>query len=393
MKRKLVLLFVVWLVVAGTLKADDSNQPDSMKFVATDEGRFAEAKIQTGLPESFGHGSVEATEDASQFFWFQYGDESSRAVCIKFDPDEPGQIFIDTNRNQKFTKNERFESTEEGIWFVDLKVEYGPQQGETSEQRVRVRRDNDSSDWFVATAGYRMGKADFDGDLRDAKLEDKNANGMWFDREDRLFVDFDGNGKISRLTERIPAQGMRKIRGTLYAISGRAAGGQVSFSEVNGSGFLDPAIQLFEEGSTISSVKGMLGSNTGVGIQIESLDKPIEVPPGDWYVENLQIEVKGEQGTFKFAFARSGNKKLVSVADGETHELELLGELSLESEVSVQKENEKAHLTLMPMLTTESGCFLVSSRMGKNSANDENRLMAYSSSPLGDLETGSSGFS
>ena len=140
--------------LVGTLKADDSKQLDAMKFVASSNARFLEIEIQSGLPESFDQDNSQSAENTNEFFWFQYGDESSRA--------------------------------------------------------------------------------------------------------------------INHLTERIRAQGIRKIRGTLYAIAGSAAGEQVSLSEIKGTGFLDPKIELFEEESTIESVKGLLGSNTGVGIPIES---------------------------------------------------------------------------------------------------------------------------
>ena len=397
MKEKLCWQTFTFLLMSallsGSLFADGKN--DQMKFIALKDFRFSEIEIQSGLPEIVDRSKIGSPSDAlTEFGWFQYGDGSSRAVCIMFDPRLPNKLLVDINRDRKFSAGEQFESENEGVWFVDLTAEYGQQQNETSNQLVRIRHDTASAKWLLATAGFRKGKIEFNGELREAKLEDKNANGLWFDREDRLFVDFDGDRKISRLTERIPAQGMRKIRGDVYAIAGSPSGQEVSLSEVNGSGYLNPTIELLEESATVTSVSGLLGSNTGIGIPIESIDdEKIEVPPGDWHIENLRIEVTGKDGVFVFAFARSGNEKLVSVADGETHKLELLGELSLSAGVSVQHENEKSHLTLTPILTTESGCYLVDSKTGKQSANIENRVVAYNISPQGDLKTGSSGFS
>ena len=391
----LTMFLMSSLVVCGTLTADEGKNSKSgqMKFMAATDFRFSEIEIQPGLPETANPSDMGSPSDESaEFFWFQYGDESSRSVCLKFNTEEPDKLSVDTNRDQTFSEGESFDCTKEGIWFIDLAAEHGHLRFKTSKQSIRIRHDKASAKWFLATAGFRTGSANFNGEYRDAKLEDKNANGLWFDREDRLFVDFDGNGKISRLTERIPAQGMRKIRGTLYAIAGTVSGKQVSLSEVKGSGFLNPTIEFLDETATVTSVSGLLGSNTGIGIPIESIEQRVEVPLGDWHVENLKIEVTGKDGAFMFAFARSGNESLVTVADKETHDIDLLGQMSLSAVVSVQHENDKARLTLEPKLTTASGCFLVSSKSGKRSANDENRLVAYSDSPQGELESGSSGF-
>jgi hypothetical protein len=226
-----------------------------------------------------------------------------------------------------------------------------------------------------------------------AKIQDRNANGLWFDREDRLLVDFNGDNKLSRLTERIPAQGMRKIRGTVYAIAGSLRGTNVSLTKVTGSGFLTPTVSMISGDAKVTSIKGQLGSNSGIGIPIESLDTPIEVPVGDWHVVNLIIEVTEGDDVYMFAFSPYEAKALVSVADTEEKEVELLGEIKLSADVSSQNENDKSYMTIAPTIKTESGCFMIAARTGKRSANNENRLVAHSSSPDRDLEVGSSGFS
>lgn len=402
LKQKLCLLcFSVALTsFAGSsqplIAEDKGNQPEvnsKLEFVAT-ELRYSETGIQQGLPEKVDRSTLEKEQDdASQFFSFQYGDGSSRAICLKFHPDDASRIYVDVNRNQKFSDTEAFKSSEPGIWFVELSAEYGPQWDRTAKQRVRIRHDKSSSKWYLSTAGIRQGKANFGGELRDAKLEDKNANGLWFDPEDRLFVDFDGNGKISRLTERIPAQGMRKIRGKVYGIAGSVSGESVRLAEVTGSGFLVPSIQLLDENAKVTSISGQLGSSSGIGIPIKSIDAPVEVPVGDWRIDSLQFEVTSEEGVFKFAFSSHQTDKTVSIADEDEKEIELLGELKLSSGVALQKKSANSMLTLTPTLTSASGCYLIGSRKGKQSANSENRLFAYSNSPQRELETGSSGFS
>ena len=205
-------------VAALSLRRPPPQAEDSFEFKKSDSGfRFAEVEIQPGLPEGFDQtGLKPADSDSSQeFFWLRYGGNSSRAIYLRFDPEAPTELFVDSNRDQKLSATEQH--TSDGIWFVELTAEYTTLRRQTSKQRVRIRRDNATSKWHLATAGHRTGKADFGGQLRTAKIEDRNANGLWFDQEDRLSVDFNGDNKLNRLTERIPAQGMSKIRGTLFA--------------------------------------------------------------------------------------------------------------------------------------------------------------------------------
>ena len=369
---------------------------DSFEFKKSDSGfRFAEVEIQPGLPEGFDQtGLKPADSDSSQeFFWLRYGGNSSRAICLRFDPEAPTELFVDSNRDQKLSATEQHTSDSDGIWFVELTAEYTTLRRQTSKQRVRIRRDNATSKWHLATAGHRTGKADFGGQLRMAKIEDRNANGLWFDQEDRLLVDFNGDNKLNRLTERIPAQGMRKIRGTVYAIAGSMRGDKVSLAEITGSGFVTPKLNLLADDAKITSIKGRLGSKSGIGIPIDSIDAPIEVPVGDWRIESLIIEITDGDKIFEFWFLPVKPKPLVSIADTEKKEVELLGKIELSAGVSTQQENTKTFMTLTPTIKTESGCFMMGSRTGKRSPYNENRLVAHSSSPDRDLEIGSSGFS
>ena len=369
---------------------------DSFEFrVSESDFRFSEIEIQTGLPEGFDKAALKsaASNSSEDFFWLQYGDDASRAICLRFDPEAPAELFVDSNRDQKLTDAEQHTSDSDGIWFVELTAEYSSLRRQTSNQRVRIRHDKVASKWYLATAGYRTGKADFGGQFRAAKIEDRNANGLWFDREDRLLVDFNGDNKLNRLTERIPAQGMRKIRGTVYAIAGSVKGDSVSLSEVTGSGFVTPTLNLIAGGAKVTSIKGLLGSKSGIGIPIESVGTPIEVPVGDWHIASLVIEVVEGDSVYMFAFSPFQANTLVSIADAEKKEVELLGEIELSAGVSIQQEDAKSFMTLTPIIKTESGCFMMGSRTGKRSPNNENRLVAYSSSPDRDLEVGSSGFS
>lgn len=399
---KFVLRFVLPFAVSVGIclsfdtiaNADDGESVSSFKFVPSVKLRFSSSIANKGIPqgsklESF----AQTAKPKAKYYWFRYGDASSWAVGIMFDPDEPEKLRIDIDRDQSFSESEVFVSANEERWQVSLSAEYGVQQSKTSTQEIQISRNKSDGSLSVATAGVRKGKANFRGEFRDAIIEDRNANGLWFDAEDRLFVDFDGNGKISRMRERVPCYGIRNIRGELYAIAGSAAGESVSLRQVTETGTLIPTLTVVDDSATITSISAQLGSSTGIGVSVDAIDKPLEVPIGDWHVQSIKVEVKAGDGVFQFAFARMGTKELVSISENEEKHLELLGALELSGGVSTQYENGKAYLTINPVLTTESDCYLVGSKTGKQSAVSENRLNAFSRDLQRDLDVGSSGFS
>ncbi len=388
-------IFVGTFIALSMLVAAAHANEDAFSFAKAESGfRFAEVPINAGLPQGANEDDLKAdSEDTSKHFWFLYGDASSQAVCLRFDPENPSLLLIDVNRNQKYSANESLQSSGDGIWFAELTGEFGSLQNQTEKQTVRIRRDESSAQWYVATAGNRVGQADFGGNRCDAKIEDKNANGLWFDPADRLLVDFDQNGKLSRLREQIPAQGMRKVRGTVWAIAGSPEGKAVTLSQVVGSGFIIPTLELADPSAKVTSVSGQLGSSSGIGIPISSIDEPIEVPVGDWYVERLFFDVTTDDHVFQFGFARYEAATAIKIADEESKEIHLLGELSLSATVSVQRNGGDTHMTLIPSLTSDSGSYMIASRTGKRSANNENRLMCFSRALDQQLGVGSSGFS
>ena len=73
---------------------------DSFEFKKSDSGfRFAEVEIQPGLPEGFDEATLKPADSNSpqEFSWLRYGDNSSRAICLRFDPEAPTELFVDAN--------------------------------------------------------------------------------------------------------------------------------------------------------------------------------------------------------------------------------------------------------------------------------------------------------
>lgn len=260
---------------------------------------------------------------------------------------------------------------------------------------VCFRYDSAKGQLFAATAGAREGQVKFNDRECLARYEDRNANGRWFDADDRLFVDLNGDGKINVISERLPCQGMRTIQGTLYAIAGDPLGQTLAITPVLEKGSLIPRLTLSESQAQVLSIGGTLVSHVGVQVAFDRVDQPVEVPVGRWYLRDLWFEVRqDDEQHYRFKFLRSGGSMSVEVRDGSESAFELLGELQLSATVMQVPGGERGGmLSIHPTLTTETGCYLSDARVGRQAASEENRLTSISQFGENPPILGSTGFS
>lgn len=102
---------------------------DAFKFVSSESDfRFFEVEIQPGLPEGFDEATLKSSEPntSTEFSWFRYGDDASRAICLRFDTSDAATIFVDADRDQKFTTSEKHTATQTEHGFM------GTQRGQLS---------------------------------------------------------------------------------------------------------------------------------------------------------------------------------------------------------------------------------------------------------------------
>jgi hypothetical protein len=277
----------------------------------------------------------------------------------------------------------------------DLPAAVSPSHNVSAAYPVRFRFDSATGQLFAATAGTREGRVKFGDRECLARYEDRNANGRWFDADDRLFVDLNGDGKINTISERLPCQGMRMIQGTLYAIAGDPLGQTLAITPVLEKGNLIPRLTLSESEAQVLSIGGTLVSHVGVQVTFDRVDQPVEVPVGRWYLRELWFEVRqGDERHYRFKFLRSGGSSPLEVVAGGEVPFELLGDLQLSATVMQVPGGERGGmLSIQPTLTTETGCYLSDARVGRQAASEENRLTSISQFGENPPILGSSGFS
>jgi hypothetical protein len=361
--------------------------------------------LSLGLPEGFDASKLLAPladENLSEpiLGWFTYGDPRSRSVAVALTRESPARLFVDLNRDQELTLDEQIEpaGSEPNVWLVELDAEFVSQDDSLvhQRQRIRVAHDPVTGDVKISSAGSMQGSVDFQGQQRLAKYLDRDANGCWFDSEDRLLVDLNGDGRLDPLVERLPCRGMKQIGGELFAISGDRQGRWLQIVEVRERGSILPALKMFDSDAIIISIDASLASDGGTCVRLDSLDTPVDVPIGIWHVADLKLTVKGDAGTYSFSFVSNNAKAnpVVVEADAEVT-LDLLGGLRITSSKSTIRLGTEATITTImvtPVLRSESGMYLTQSRVGKLAPDGENRLFARSRSGGVPFHIGTTGF-
>ncbi len=394
-----------WSVcLAQSTETDEpESPPESFKFVPAGESgvRFAERLVEAGVPETIEVPSLIAALNLPDptSYWlgsFAYGDVESRRIAVLVQHTDPPTLYVDLNRDQKFSLDERIASDTDAAWRFALEAEYQIDADNRFHLplQVQVRWDPNTRFLRMATAGSMQGTVLFQGQSRLARYEDRDANGSWFDLDDRLFVDLNGDGKIDSITERMAGSGMRQLGGILYAISGDRTGRSLAINEVRERGQLVPQLTLDSETARVTRLSAALVSQQGMRIDVThaQLGQPIEVPIGNWQVSFLEVDLtEGDQAYyFRFA-AMSRGQFATSVAAEEETTVELLGELKLSARLSFNR-GEQTMLLITPSLYSQSGMYLIISRAGPNRAEMENRLRSISYGGTRYLGTGTSGF-
>ncbi|MDP1562641.1 MAG: hypothetical protein Q8M16_14795 [Pirellulaceae bacterium] len=429
-----LVVFASDLSLFGQSTFGQSTEP--FQFVPAVAGaKLQETDVSMGLPVGFElaawlHG---AGLDAGAVVWegrLGYGDPrvAAMAICVVRQADGLC-LYVDRNRDQTFQADEAIERLGDSgtAWSANLiaasfadadrdskiagATDIGEVFGKQSSDElfsdsevagekvdpvypVRFRFDESTKKLLAATAGTMNGQVRFGDRDCEARYEDRSANGQWFDAEDRLFVDLNGDGKLNPISERLPCQGMRTIGGTLYAIAGDPFGRTLAITTVVERGTIVPRLEMFSEDAELISVSGSMASESGIKITFDRLDQPLEVPIGRWYLSELRLEVRESENHYRFVFNRLGGNHRAEVVDGVEVDFELLGDLKLTASVTqIPDANRGGVISIHPTLRTESGCYLRDAKVGRNSAGNENRLTSTSRFGNNAVVLGSSGFS
>ncbi|GIX00659.1 MAG: hypothetical protein KatS3mg111_3991 [Pirellulaceae bacterium] len=386
---------------SGVEAASREESQAAFRFVPGEpDATWTPIPVPEGLPESFDRGALlrGIASDSGDRLWvgaMVIGDPDSRRVAVAVRGGDKLRLWVDLDRDRRLTPDEEVAS-EDGRWLVDLDAEYlvlgkpGGVRYEHRPLRFELRWNADAGQLTVQTAGAMEGRARLGDQSLLARIEDRNANGRWFDPEDRLFVDLNGDGRLDRLVERLPAYGVRRVDGKLLMISGDARGDAVTLQESKDTGRLALKINLRAPQAVVESFEAILVSPIGVRVRVSRVGQPVKVPVGEYQIAQLSFLVRDGGEQFSYLFLRDRIEYPLRVEpDGELSVQALVG-LYITADLTLDTSTDR--LLVLPRMRAEPNLFLYQCRRGSGGAMVDNRMYVtcrYRGQLLG---TGSSGF-
>ena len=427
-KSMLMVLLLTGMFLTQVAFSEESKLEFEALPNAMNGAGFGWSTVEAGLPQNIPQPELLAKIPKTGEFLFlgatTFGDERSRSIAfgIQRSADGATDLWIDLDRDAVFQSDEcigePLSNQPLPRWSVELPAEYlhtaeiGPaenRQSHHAEERIAVggqellathtsypvefKFDELRPTVAIRTAGRMQGTADFRGEARVAQIEDRNANGRWFDAEDRIFVDFSGDGKLSRLSERISAHGIKNVRGTLTAIEGSTLGTSLRLREVTDQGWLVPNLELADGSAEVTELSLVLASTGGVRFKITSVEQPLQVPIGDYFVRDIDVTLRSSDQDYRFVFTESGSAKKVQVKANVQQPIRVLGDLQLGASVAMTRGGDGLRLVTTPYLNSSSGLYLVLASCGSPGSLVENRLQCATTTKENLIGVGSSGFS
>ena len=145
----------------------------------------------------------------AEFAFFTYGDANSRCVAIAVTRLQPHRLFADLDRNRLFDAGEeihRKAGDSADHWQLDLDAEFvvGSNQFEHARRRAEIRVNPTTGKLEFATLGCMRGNVALENRTVEVLRTDGNGNGLWFDADDRFWIDVNGNARLIHFARSSP---------------------------------------------------------------------------------------------------------------------------------------------------------------------------------------------
>ena len=320
-------------------------------------------------------------------FWYGRTDRPTMLALLESQTKNEKVLWVDLNHDQQIQSDEFADSTQDpSIWSVKiigqpksidstnelhLPAKYRTLHAATECKLLIRLKDREFS---IAQSGQLHGTLSLNGRKVLAAVEDRNSNGNWTDRDDRLYIDVNGDGKWNVLDERFSSQELPFIEGQRYTLAFQ--NDELNLVPLDGTGTLQAEIQLLNSKASIEICRAVLASTDGVHITLDSLDRSTELPVGEYEIKQVTLRLHDERvWSMVFESYGKGGTRIKITKDSQST-IDLLGELKLESNIlsgSLESSHE-APLMVQPMCICETGLYLARCTVGTSEPDDDSLL-------------------
>ena len=379
------LAFLVLVVLAGPTQLQAQQQPKSVgsdwNYVVPAAGEPMEHPPLVPLVLFDKQPELVTKEPAYRgvrrlYGLLRYGSDASPQVAIVLDQrsvsgdglrdGDQFDLYVAATRDPEITERQvvagegrlRRAAIKSEITYLDRVAEEYPRQ-------VVLRRGAIGASLGVATLGYLEGQVTIGDKAVAARRVDGDANGLFSDPRDRLWLDLNADGQWDAFSEQFPVQPVMLLDGKRYAVRTDQAGTRLALEEVTGVGTLKLQLASLAKGATVRSLEVALMGDDGSAYAARADGAAITVPAGKYAVRALRVSLVPADSSkpWNFQFTRYDlpkEREWRRIAAGEEVTIDPCGPLRLVAEGDELKHPIKpGHLlTVNPRLYTAEGLLI-----------------------------------
>jgi hypothetical protein len=306
-----------------------------------------------------------------------YGRGRTAGVAIVLDEIGPGRfdLYVDANRDNTITDKDRMKG--EGLsWRAPLAAVL--HEGDVVHEYPRTvffRYGPVSRSLAVATCGYLEGRTRLGDREVTVRRVDGDANGLFGDSRDRVWVDVNGDGKWDEVEEQFLFTPIVRLNERRFAVRADDRGQRLAFAVLEGTGKVRLALPRGVRAEQVEEIQATVQSRDGVTGRLNGLDQEVSLPAGEYRLTTVLLSLKDPKGdaAWGFVFNDNGGK------EPRWHTLTKNGSLTLEPvgalDFSVDVQDGKTtcrpgdQLSVRPGLYTADGLLIERAYRGRFESN------------------------
>jgi hypothetical protein len=312
-----------------------------------------------------------------------FGSPGSRLVVVVLDrvSDAEADLYVDANRDRVIEAEDRV-AGQNGTWrtTLDAAVIHG-EKTTAIPRRVIFQLSRTGTALRLASCGFVEGTVTVGGRPCAARRTDADANGLFADPQDRLWIDLNRDGRWDPVEEQFLYAPILVIGGTRYAVRGDDLGARLGLEEIRGTATLRLALAPGIAPQAADLSVSLVGRDGSV-VTLSGNNAETTVPVGECRASAVHVSLKDPAGgpPWNYAFAennRRGQPVWYSLQNGGRVTIDPIGKAALDLDLVQPKPVYRPgeQVIARPWLRTGDGLVLVAVSRGEPGAQDANEAL------------------
>jgi hypothetical protein len=299
MQRRAMCFAGLLLIVAGTFGTRTFGAEPAWRYVASPRADAAFRPVFRSLalsqtkPDGLRE-DVTYRGKKQKYARVRYGSDDSRCAIVVVDEVGPDDfdLYVDANRDGVIEAKEKLAGAgKDRTGSLDVEITRGLEILHVP-RRVLWRLGVTRKIINLATLGYVEGTVSVAGKKRTARRVDGNANGLFGDAADRLWIDLNGDGRWDPITEQFPFVPVLNLNDQRYGIRGDAAGSRLAIEPLTAEGRIRLRLGALARDASLLKIDVMLIGEDGSALTVSGVDGTTALPAGRYAVGSVALSVQ-----------------------------------------------------------------------------------------------------